>query len=312
MIKYLARLLAGWCCIGLYAGVVSAAEVVLVLSERTAGYNEAAVAFAAELSKGGVNSSDIVSITSGEGGASFVSDKFAAKVVVTLGSTALRQVLFSESRVPVVAALIPRASSERILKESARRTLNNVSVLYLDQPFARQLDLLRMVLPNRHRIGVLLGPESLAQQPALLWAMQAKGLEMVPGIVSPNGTLSGALQATLDGTDALLAIPDAQVYNTTTVSNILVGTYRARVPVFAFSPAYVRAGALASVHSTAAQVGVQAAAMTRQVLQGGTLPTGQYPAEFVVTVNERVARSLELPADEVDLTERLKQLEKRP
>ncbi len=312
MTKHIVRLLAGWCCISVCASVVSAAEVLLVLSERTAGYNEAAVTFTMELSKRGVSTSDIASVATAESGANLVLDKYSAKVVVTLGTAALRQVLSAESRVPVVAALIPRASFERILQESGRRTLNNVFVLYLDQPFARQLDLLRLVLPNRHRIGVLWGPESVVQQPALLSAMHSKGLEMVPGVVSPNGALSGALQASLDGADALLAIPDARVYNATTVSNILLGTYRARVPVFAFSPAYVRAGALVSVHSTATQVGAQAAAMARQVLLGGTLPTGQYPTEFTVTVNERVARSLDLPADEAELTERLKQLERRP
>ena len=80
----------------------------------------------------------------------------------------------------------------------------------------------------------------------------------------------------------------------------------------AFSPAYVRAGALLSLYTTPSQIGVQAAAMAKTVVQGAPLPAPQYPLEYEVGVNEYVARSLGLMLDGASLAERLHRLEKRP
>eukprot|EP01032_Pedospumella_encystans_P026470 gene26469-29906_t len=125
-------------------------------------------------------------------------------------------------------------------------------------------------------------------------------------------TLFTGLKTVLDDADVLLAVADPQVYNSATISNILLATYRARVPVVAFSPAYVKAGALLALYSTPRQIGVQAGALARGVLQGGPVPASQYPQEFSVAVNEHVARSLGLTLDEVALNERMVKLEKRP
>jgi ABC-type uncharacterized transport system substrate-binding protein len=105
---------------------------------------------------------------------------------------------------------------------------------------------------------------------------------------------------------------DPQVFNGNTLPNILLASYRARIPVMAFSPAYVKAGALLSLHSTPSQVGSQAGVVARSALQGAALPAPQYPTDFTVSVNDYVARSLGLGLDATTLSERLHSLEKRP
>jgi ABC-type uncharacterized transport system substrate-binding protein len=82
--------------------------------------------------------------------------------------------------------------------------------------------------------------------------------------------------------------------------------------VLGFSPAYVRAGALVSLHSTPAQVGIQAASLARSVLNGQSPAPSQYPADFTVEVNTHVARSLGLELDAAALTKQLRQLERKP
>jgi ABC-type uncharacterized transport system substrate-binding protein len=80
----------------------------------------------------------------------------------------------------------------------------------------------------------------------------------------------------------------------------------------AFSPAYVKAGALLSVHSTTAQAGTQLGSMANDFLLTNTLPASQYPSDFSIHANEYVARSLGLVLDAPALTERLRRLEKKP
>ena len=90
-----------------------------------------------------------------------------------------------------------------------------------------------------------------------------------------------ALKPVLDDAEVLLAVADPEVYNGTTVSNILLATYRAQLPVVAFSPAYVNAGALLALYSTPRQIGTQAAGLARQLQLGGpTVAASQYPVEF--------------------------------
>jgi putative ABC transport system substrate-binding protein len=306
------HLLAWFTCLWCIAPGVQAAGVVVVLSESSSGYVQVRDAVLAELERSALPTAEVRVVLASDGGAM---DSVAAerpRLWLTLGADALTQVLSRGPRVPVIAALIPRLGFERILAEAGGKTAQAVSALYLDQPFGRQLDLLRLVLPTSRRVGVLWGPESVALQRSLTTAMQSHGFEPVYGTVHTEAALFSGLKQALDEVDVLMAVADPLVFNSATVSNILLATYRSRIPVFAFSPAYVKAGALLSLHSTPSQIGVQAAAMVRVATQGVGVPPSQYPNDYVVGVNDYVARSLGLVLDGVALADRLRRGEKRP
>lgn len=299
-------------CVWWWTGTVQAASIVIVSSESSASYAAAAGALLRELERGGMSRVDVAQRAVSEIGSSTTVEATSPRLFIALGTEALKQVLGRDSRVPVIAALIPRSGFERVTKELGKKASTSVTAVYLDQPLGRQLDLLRLAMPNAKRVGVLWGPESVLQQSALASALQSHGLQEVSGQVEIGGVLFSGLKAALDNTDVLLAVPDSYVYNSATVTNILFTTYRARVPVFAFSPSYVKAGALMSLHTTPAQIGAQTAVLARSLLQSGLLPAPQYPTEFNVTVNEHVARSLGLTLDGAALADRLRRLEVRP
>lgn len=293
------------------AGLVQAAGVVIVASDRSAGYGEVRDVVVSELERNPALRGDITVRFSTEMLPADAALLERSRLVITLGRDALKQVLAHDVRVPVLAAMIPRSVFERMVSEAARKP-PQLTALYLDHPLGRQLDLLTLALPGARRVGVLWGVDSVSNQRNLTVAAQARGLELVNGMVGADGSMFAGLKAALDDADVMLAVADPQVFNSTNISNILLTTYRARIPVLAFSPAYVKAGALLSLHTTSSQIGVQTAAMVRAVVQGGTLPPPQYPLDYVVGVNEYVARSLVLTVDGLSLAERLHRLEKRP
>lgn len=294
-----------------WQGAAWACQVCVVGSEKTLAYQEAFDALSQELVRGGMARAELEFMTVAEL-ANNAADLQEARLLITLGADALRQVRLRGHKVPVLAGLIPRLSFERLLNESSRRGTSPVSALYLDQPLQRQIELLRLAFPQVRRVGVLWGPESIGQQALLSSLLQARGLEIREGFYSDTESLSKALQSALQEADVLLQVADASVYNPNTVSNILLSSYRAKVPVQAFSPSYVKAGALLSLHSTAAQAGVQMAGMAQQYLYNNTVPPSLYPYDFTITVNDYVARSLELTLDARTLGERVRRLEKRP
>jgi ABC-type uncharacterized transport system substrate-binding protein len=122
-----------------------------------------------------------------------------------------------------------------------------------------------------------------------------------------QGGLFDALQSVLPDVGVLLALPDPSVFNSQTAANILTAAYRRQVPLVGFSPAYVKAGALLALYSTPAQVGARGGEVLRQALAGKVLPSPQWPREFVVAVNQDVARSLGFALDEARIGEQLRQ-----
>lgn len=311
ILRAVLRLGLGLCaaaCLGL-AAPVHAASVVVVTSEANTGVVDTANAAIAELQRLGISVDDIVR----ERASNFsrtASGRSDVRLYLTLGVEALREVLKANVREPVVAALIPKAALDAALSENGRRS-GSLSALYLDQPLNRQLSLVRLALPDAKRIGLVLGPESLSQQAAAVAAIKAHGMETAVGQVAHASSLFAGLKPALEESDVLLALPDALVFNNATVPSILMATYRARIPLVAFSPAYVKAGALLCVFSTPQQMGVQAASMVQGVLRGAQVPA-QYPQEFSVRVNDSVARSLGLVLREEQLNEQLRRQERRP
>ena len=311
---FLLRSLLSFICLICFAvlplGAHAATTVVIVSSERSPAYVEAIDALVRELERNGLSRYDMLQLSSSEW---LSAGGISPKLIVTLGTEAAQMLATSEPRTPVLCTLLPRSSFERVLRVSGRKSSAQFSALYLDQPLGRQLDLIRLALPEARRIGVLWGAESQMQANALSALAKARGLELVEASVGRDESVFPSLKKALDESDLLLAMPDPHVYNSSSIQNILLASFRARVPMVAFSPAYVRAGALLAVHVTPTQIGLQAAAIAQDVLQGKPLSaTPLYSRDFGVEVNEHVARSLGLTLDAKALNARLHQREVAP
>lgn len=227
------------------------------------------------------------------------------ELVVTVGTAAFEGMLRNlQGRgpaweaVPVLATLLPQSIYQEVLGRM-RSTRRPVSAVVLDQPLSRQLALVRRALPARQRIAVLPGPQTRPHLTMLEREAQAQGMQLIlaPPIAAPEDIFP-ALRQVLEQADVLLALPDSLVYNGATLQNILLTTYRARVPVATFSPAYVRAGALLAVYSTPAQVARHAIARFAGWRPGRPLPPPSAPDEFAVIANPKVAASLGIGLDD--------------
>ena len=312
MVRRLRSLLLGLV-LGLTGVLAQAqAKVVIVSSGGTPAYMDAVQTLLSGLIRGGLSAYDIQRFSVPEWSAQPALAR-QARIYVALGSQAAAALATSQTAAPVLAALIPRRSFERVLRNSARKASADFTAIYLDQPLQRQLATIRLALPQVKRVGVLWGPDSWPDAPVLRSLVAASGL--VLSEVGREGSFNvfPDLAQVLDSSDVLLALADPLVFNSSSIQNILLTTFRAQVPVVAFSPAYVRAGALLALHATPEQAGRQAAALVQAALRGHPLP-GQ-PVEsndFEVSVNAHVARALNLSLDGRALRLALRSLERLP
>jgi hypothetical protein len=297
-------------CLACLACGAGAAEpqVVIVASELGGSYAEATEALTAELEHGGVARKDIVLLKAADLAANAA---LAPKLFVGLGAEAARLLAHKPESFSVLCTLLPREAFEQILRESGRHTSPEFSALYLDQPIARQIELLHLALPQARRLGLLWGPELQGFANVVEAAAKGRGLQFIGARAEPSEPIYPSLKKVLEEADVLLAVPDRQIYNSTTIQNILLASFRARVPMLAFSPAYVRAGALLALYSSAGQIGHQAGGLALAMLRGRPQSGGpQYPQEFTVGVNDNVARSLGLALDANGLAEALRHQER--
>jgi ABC-type uncharacterized transport system substrate-binding protein len=223
-------------------------------------------------------------------------------LIVTVGMEAARAVLQEVSDTPVCMTLIPRATSEALVRkyeQTVTTSRRSISAVYIDQPLQRQLRLIRLTLPHSRSLGVVYGPLSRESEKQLKALADSGKWEMHAVSVSRENELFSAFTRVLDDSDVLLALPDPLVYNQHTTQNILIETYRQGKPLIGYSHAYVSAGALAAVYSTPQQIGRQVGEQLAELhgKGGAGLPAPRFPKYFTVEVNQQVAQSLGLTID---------------
>lgn len=182
-------------------------------------------------------------------------------------------------------------------------------------PFAEQFRLIAEALPNTTSVGVLYQSKADGSR-KLLKAIEAdlpKGWQLQAVAIDKYESVAKAIDDLLARNVGIVwTLPDASVYNVATVRSLLLAALRRRTPVFGFSPAFVRAGALLGVGIDPDAQGRQAAAVAQLLLEGAVhdgmgkdgktvAKSDLHPApQYQVAVNLIVAAKLA-----IDLPEKL-------
>ena len=203
---------------------------------------------------------------------------------------------------PMVVALIGRAT----LDEQPWQPGEKGAAILLDQPAERWATLLQMVFPDRPNVALLTGAGRPRIGRAFERKFQERRLTLTEDVVSSRDALVTRLEHILPRNGILLALPDPLVHNRGTIQPLLLTTYRAGVPVAAYSEAYLNAGATIALYSTPAQIATQVIEEAQLLLEGKAVAAVQSPRYFTVGANRAVARSLGLViAPDAELQERL-------
>ncbi|WP_248806305.1 ABC transporter substrate-binding protein [Pseudomonas sp. MWU13-2100] len=208
------------------------------------------------------------------------------------------------------ATLVLRISRLQATQRLGSGPSANLSLLWSDPPLARQLRLIREVMPQARRIGVLYSHDSEFLLRELNQAARPLGLEIVPQRWDDTSD-SRPLQNLLKSSDVLLGLDDPSVYNPRTAKNLLLSSYARQLALIGPNAGFVKAGSLASTYSDQSDW----LAILDELLDRApsSWPGSLYPSRFKVLSNPQVARSLGIePIDEASLATRLAERETRP
>lgn len=211
-------------------------------------------------------------------------------VLVALGAQAAAVALKHSAGKPVIAALL----SQSALEEASLASGDRWSVILLDQPAERWINLIQSAFPGVQHVGMLAGKTTQKAARALERKMSDRRLGLAIESVATPEDVVPAIERLVPRMALLLALPDPMVHNRNTVQPLLLTTYRAGIPVVAYSESYQQAGAVLALYSTVPQIVAQIIDTLQLVREGRSLPPVQSPRYYTVGVNTAVARSLGL------------------
>lgn len=228
-------------------------------------------------------------------------DKFQKRVnkqdlILTIGQRAMKATTRLKNSPPIITSLIPKDSYEKY-RRALHRVSKKTTAVFIDNPPETQILLAKILLGRLQRLGVLISENPPYSKTRIKAAIQASGIKSYVYRVKNTDNVIRILSKLLENSDALLALPDAQIFNRSTVQNILLTTYRHRIPVIAYSASYVKAGALAAVYSTPQQNAEHIGKILLNILSSRlSFPTNDtHPEDFDIAINQSVASSLGIP-----------------
>jgi putative ABC transport system substrate-binding protein len=178
----------------------------------------------------------------------------------------------------------------------------------IDVPIAPQMSLIAEADPKVRSLGMLYrssAPDAKEQVKRVEDALPS-GWKLEAIAVEDYGSIADAIDA-LTGrhVDVIWTNLESGVYETATVRTLLLAGLRENLPVFGFSPAFVRAGALVGIGVDPAAQGQQAAELAIRLLKNpadAAMQRMEAPQQFQIAVNLIVAEKLgvQIPSDLVE------------
>ncbi len=224
--------------------------------------------------------------------------------LVLLGADALDWRLSDPGGPPTLVMQISRVQAHKRLKDSQPAHL---TLLWSDPSPERQLHLIRQLLPQARRIGLLYGDDSRFLVNEVRQHAAAQGLA-INAWFWPDTRDSRPLSRMLDESDVLLGVDDPALFNPRTIKSVLLASYGRKQVLIGPSAAFVPAGSLSSSYSDQRDWLNSLDELLSQ--PPSQWPRAAYPRYFKVLSNPQVARSLGIElSDDVDQAGRLQHWE---
>jgi len=266
------------------------ADIVIVRSSDAAPYKDAETALHDKLASRGEPIRSMLVKELADGG---IAGKFKpSDSVVAIGTPAARLL---QAQLPadirLVYCMVNNPSDAGLLQGRASFGVTT------DVAIGDQMKLMAEVLPHAHVLGMLYrsdtaaGKELVKQVGAALppdWRLEAVAANDAPTIGAAIQTLTGKQ------VDAIWTSADATLYDAASIRTLLLAGIRKKIPVWGFSPQFVRAGALIGVGVEPRAQGAQAAEILIKLVDdpASVKNRAESPHEFQIALNLIVAQQI--------------------
>lgn len=268
-------------------------HILIVSNSNEAPYQEAIAGFKRQISSQGKLNFTELSLSQAQGLSLKQVDGINPDLIYALGTDATKWAKLQNTRIPIIATMV--------LKDEVFRQTDNVIGVSLGYSLTTQLQWLKKFFPHQKTVAVLYNPaENAAVVREIMQVSQQQGLKFVAIPVQSPKELPLALERLSNHIEVLLAIPDETVMSVNTAKEVLLASFRNRVPLIGLSDNWVKSGAFYALSWDYVDLGQQSAVLAEKILNGASIKTisPEHPRKVTYTINAKIAERMNMDIPE--------------
>jgi putative ABC transport system substrate-binding protein len=210
-------------------------------------------------------------------------------LIYSLGGEATESAIKNTSTIPIVSTMI--------LKRFSFKEGLNMTGVYLNYPLTTQFRWLKKFFFEQRKVAIFFNEEEnrAVIQEAKKIADQ-EGLELVAIPVQSPKELPYALEQLRNNIEIIMAIPDEVAMSPKTAKEVLLASFRNRVPLIGLSDNWVKSGALYALSWDYDDLGRQCAIQSDKLIKGAPIQNVpiEYPRKITYSINTKIAEHLNM------------------
>ncbi|GIK16703.1 MAG: hypothetical protein BroJett003_16670 [Planctomycetota bacterium] len=207
-------------------------------------------------------------------------------VILTVGDQATEWACARLRGVPIVFTLVANALDEFYVRVETRTEGVAAGGVAADLAPRAVLEEVRACLPSLRRAALLHSPSSLRTAESIREAGQALDIDVVLVPAEQKRFLDALTRLEDIAPDAVLMIPDPQVYDSAAIRSLLTWGARRSTPIWGFSANVVKAGAYAGAFFDDRRIAAQTADLVLRMLDPNAGPPS--PLEYAAGARRAV------------------------
>jgi putative ABC transport system substrate-binding protein len=214
-------------------------------------------------------------------------------LILALGSLATSAAAKATTDIPIIAGLILNVGD---IEAGA-----NLTGVGLEFPLEVQFQWLSRLLPGCKKVGVLYNPaQNLKKIESATRIAESMGLKLYAQKVESPSDIPYALESLSNKVDALCGVIDDLVYTPQTSKQILLFSFRHKIPFIGISGEWVKAGAFYALVCDYRDLGTQCGEKALKVLQGAHSSSSplECPRKVACALNLKTAEYMKIEIKE--------------
>ncbi len=269
-------------------------HILIVANSNDTPYQEAVAGFKKQVSQQGKLKFTELTLPQTQPPSAKQVDSLKPDLIYALGKDAIKWASAQTSSIPIVATMV--------LKDDVFRQSSNITGVSLGYSFSTQFQWLKKFFPQQKAVAVLYNPsENSATVREITKISQQYAIKLVAIPVGSPKELPFALEQLANNIELLLAIPDETVMSVNTAKEVLLASFRNKVPMIGLSDNWVKSGAFYSLSWDYVDLGEQSGVLAQKVLNGAPVNTisPEHPRKVTYTINAKIAEhmNMELPEE---------------
>jgi ABC-type uncharacterized transport system substrate-binding protein len=212
---------------------------------------------------------------------------------ITIGKPSLEKVLSIRDKTPIFSTLVTKNNLDHLINNYTRLG-SQVSGIYQEQSFIRQLYLAQALNPKIENIIMLLGRNTRYALPHYQAISKQHSLQLLFKILNRHASPQQYLSKLKQTNAFLFIVNDFEHYSEKALQSLLLASYRQKTPLIGGKKSDSTVAAVASVYTPLVDLADEVVLNISQFCMDDVLAKAKFSEHYNVAINQQIAKYLNL------------------